>query len=61
MPAAKPARCPICGKPSVPEFDPFCSARCADVDLNRWLSGVYRIPTDEQPKTESDIPEDDET
>ena len=37
------ARCPICGKPQVAEFRPFCSARCADVDLNRWLTGSYSI------------------
>ena len=37
-------RCPICGKPAVTEFGAFCSRRCADVDLNRWLSGVYAVP-----------------
>ncbi len=36
--------CPICGKPAQPRFRPFCTARCADVDLNRWLSGSYVIP-----------------
>jgi endogenous inhibitor of DNA gyrase (YacG/DUF329 family) len=36
--------CPICGKPAVERFRPFCSGRCKDVDLNRWLSGVYAIP-----------------
>jgi len=36
--------CPICGKPVAAEFRPFCSRRCADVDLNRWLSGVYAVP-----------------
>lgn len=41
--------CPICGKPASPSEKPFCSPRCADVDLNRWLGGVYRIPTDEAP------------
>ena len=40
--ALKP--CPICGKPSVRETHPFCSERCRDVDLNRWLSGSYAIP-----------------
>ena len=36
----KPRRpCPICGKPSLQKFHPFCSARCAQVDLNRWLGG----------------------
>jgi|HubBroStandDraft_6_1064221.scaffolds.fasta_scaffold175819_2 endogenous inhibitor of DNA gyrase (YacG/DUF329 family) len=42
--ASRPRRCPICGKPAVPEFRAFCSRRCADVDLNRWLSDVYVVP-----------------
>ncbi|HSZ94829.1 MAG TPA: DNA gyrase inhibitor YacG [Bradyrhizobium sp.] len=40
--AAKP--CPICGKPSTEQSRPFCSDRCRDVDLNRWLSGSYVVP-----------------
>jgi endogenous inhibitor of DNA gyrase (YacG/DUF329 family) len=40
--------CPHCGKPAVDKYKPFCSARCADVDLNRWLSGVYAIPVKEE-------------
>lgn len=36
--------CPICGKPAIEKFRPFCSGHCADVDLNRWLSGVYAVP-----------------
>ena len=55
--APKPSRCPICGKPSKAPFDPFCSARCQDVDLNRWLSGVYRIPESD---AEVDAPGGDE-
>jgi uncharacterized protein len=43
--AAKP--CPICGKPAVAAAKPFCSERCRDVDLNRWLSGSYAIPARE--------------
>jgi endogenous inhibitor of DNA gyrase (YacG/DUF329 family) len=38
------AKCPICAKPTDPAYRPFCSKRCADVDLQRWLSGVYAIP-----------------
>lgn len=39
------AKCPICEtRTSVPEFRPFCSKRCADVDLSRWLKGGYAIP-----------------
>ncbi|MBN9073511.1 MAG: DNA gyrase inhibitor YacG [Rhizobiales bacterium] len=48
--------CPECGKPSSREHYPFCSARCKDVDLNRWLSGAYVIPasTDEDDETAPD-------
>ena len=42
------APCPICGKLPVQTFRPFCSKRCADVDLNRWLSGVYAVPVTEE-------------
>ncbi|HJT42108.1 MAG TPA: DNA gyrase inhibitor YacG [Rhizomicrobium sp.] len=38
------AECPICGKPGAEAFKPFCSKRCADVDLGRWLKGGYAIP-----------------
>ena len=54
MPAKPPKRtgpgkgsakkCPICGKPAIRESKPFCSERCRDVDLNRWLSDSYVIP-----------------
>jgi endogenous inhibitor of DNA gyrase (YacG/DUF329 family) len=43
-PSRPPKKCPICGKPALREHDPFCSKRCAQVDLNRWLSGTYAIP-----------------
>ncbi|MBC7667209.1 DNA gyrase inhibitor YacG [Caulobacter sp. DWR2-3-1b2] len=36
--------CPICKKPAIPDFRPFCCKRCADVDLNRWLSDRYVVP-----------------
>lgn len=36
--------CPICSKPAEQAFRPFCSRRCADVDLSRWLKGTYAIP-----------------
>ncbi len=51
-PNTKP--CAICGKPVDARYKPFCSKRCADVDLNRWLSGSYVIPGSEL------LPEDDE-
>jgi hypothetical protein len=44
--AAGPRPCPICGKPQVHAFRPFCSRRCADVDLARWLGGRYTIPAE---------------
>ena len=40
--------CPICRKPAVETFRPFCSRRCADVDLNRWFKGVYAVPGKEE-------------
>jgi endogenous inhibitor of DNA gyrase (YacG/DUF329 family) len=46
-------RCPICGQPTADRFRPFCGKRCADVDLNRWLSGVYSAPvTDDEEEDE---------
>ncbi|KKB85986.1 DNA gyrase inhibitor [Devosia limi DSM 17137] len=58
-------RCPICGKPAVEKYRPFCSSRCADVDLNRWLTGVYVIPGDAGKTDDSEaaipaLPGDDE-
>lgn len=45
-PVAKPPSCSLCDKPMDPKYRPFCSKRCADVDLHRWLSGSYTIPGD---------------
>ena len=46
----RPARpCPTCGKPADPTHRPFCSKRCADIDLHRWLTGQYKIETEEPP------------
>jgi uncharacterized protein len=44
-------KCPICGAPTELQYRPFCSRRCADVDLSRWLRGAYAIPVE---------PDDDE-
>lgn len=46
--------CPICGKPGEHAFRPFCSKRCADVDLSRWLSGVYAVPAAEPQEGDED-------
>ncbi|HRJ68411.1 MAG TPA: DNA gyrase inhibitor YacG [Beijerinckiaceae bacterium] len=49
FPANDNARpCPVCGKRPVDRYRPFCSARCADVDLGRWLAGAYAIPAEEE-------------
>jgi len=49
--------CPICGKAAEQKFRPFCSRRCADVDLNRWLSGVYSVPVVEEDDVEETEPD----
>ncbi len=38
--------CPICAQASDPKYKPFCSRRCADIDLGRWLNGTYAIPAE---------------
>ena len=38
--------CPICGKDRVDRYRPFCSKRCADIDLGRWLNGAYAVPAE---------------
>ena len=48
---SEPRQCPICGEPTHPDRQPFCSARCQKIDLNRWLSGSYAIPDTENPVT----------
>jgi len=46
--------CPLCKKPRHHEFRPFCSARCKQIDLNRWFSEIYSVPVqEEQNPTES--------
>ena len=53
-------KCPICRKPAHPDFKPFCSKRCADLDLGKWMSDSYAIPgepadvAEENPPTEED-------
>jgi len=49
-PPADPARCAVCGKAQEARFKPFCSRRCADVDLSKWLGGRYAIPAEEEPE-----------
>ena len=46
--------CVRCGRPRDPSYDPFCSRRCADVDLYRWLKGSYVIPGGEKARPKRD-------
>ena len=52
--------CPLCGKPTEAAFKPFCSNRCADIDLNRWLSGVYAVPVKEDEDEDGERPVDND-
>ena len=49
--------CPICNKPADARYRPFCSRRCADVDLGKWLTGSYAIPG--EPADENDLEDPD--
>lgn len=46
MAISLPKPCPICRMPALERYHPFCSKRCADVDLGRWLKGSYAIPAE---------------
>lgn len=48
--------CPECGRPSARDTYPFCSKRCKDIDLNRWLKGVYVIPGRDNEEETEDLP-----
>jgi len=52
--------CPICGKPGTAGFVPFCSKRCADIDLGRWLKGGYAIPGGPATPEPGKNPDDDD-
>jgi len=61
-PPPAPRPCPICGKPAVHRFRPFCSARCRDIDLGHWLKGSYVIPGEPVEEAETGLPtREDET
>lgn len=57
MPSKVPGRtrnCPLCGKPRVENYKPFCSRGCRDRDLNRWFDEGYRVPVDQAPDGTAD-------
>ncbi|WP_170587802.1 DNA gyrase inhibitor YacG [Ruegeria arenilitoris] len=47
--------CPICGEDSVKQFRPFCSKRCADIDLAKWLNGSYSVPSQREDDLDDEI------
>jgi hypothetical protein len=54
-------KCPICGALPVAKYRPFCSPRCADIDLGRWFNGSYSVPAVEPPEGEEwPVPEEGE-
>jgi hypothetical protein len=55
-PASAARRCPICGKSAARESRPFCSRRCADIDLGRWLGGNYRVAGRPPDEDDADLP-----
>ena len=57
--SAKIAKCPICAKPTEAGYKPFCSRRCADVDLQRWFTGRYAVPGAKVDETSEDADRED--
>ncbi|MGB0661263.1 MAG: DNA gyrase inhibitor YacG [Mangrovicoccus sp.] len=51
--------CPICSKPAMASYRPFCSKRCADVDLGRWLTEGYALPGEDEAVEEENSPNDE--
>lgn len=54
-PRRRSAPCPICAKPVHEDYRPFCSKRCADIDLHKWLGESYRVET-EEPADDMEVP-----
>lgn len=59
-PSSRRPPCPICGRPGDPTLKPFCSERCSDIDLGRWLSDRYAIPTTDDDDGEPEPPRNPE-
>ncbi len=57
-PGNKTSACPICGKDAVQAYRPFCSKRCADIDLARWFTGSYAIGGREEDEGDNATPAD---
>ncbi|WP_299076757.1 DNA gyrase inhibitor YacG [uncultured Ruegeria sp.] len=53
--------CPICSEDTVTQFRPFCSKRCADIDLAKWLNGSYAVPSQREEAGEISISDAEDT
>ncbi|WP_395675286.1 DNA gyrase inhibitor YacG [Inquilinus sp.] len=53
-------RCPICRKPTVQQYRPFCSRRCADIDLGHWFSEAYTVPVKPEDEDEETLQPDED-
>jgi endogenous inhibitor of DNA gyrase (YacG/DUF329 family) len=53
-------KCPMCEKPSEDAFKPFCSRRCADLDLGKWFTGAYAIPGEPADQADDNPPSDED-
>jgi endogenous inhibitor of DNA gyrase (YacG/DUF329 family) len=51
--------CPLCAKPALTAYRPFCSSHCANLDLSRWLNGVYAVPARGEDEEDEDVSEAD--
>ncbi len=49
-------QCPMCKRPAEADYKPFCSRRCADLDLQKWLTGAYAIPAAEDDDGDGESP-----
>ena len=53
--------CPICKEKAVEKYRPFCSSRCAEIDLGRWLKGDYAVPavSTDDPDADAQVPDEE--
>lgn len=57
------SHCPICSKPTIPDYAPFCSKHCQNIDLLKWLNEDYRVPAqgwNEEEETPSSLENDED-
>ena len=49
--------CPLCDRDTVARYRPFCSRRCSDIDLSRWMTGAYAVPSEDEEDTPPQPPD----